>query len=64
MTCIKCGGDAIHMSYHRGARYCLWGSHADGSGEHLHYTCRTCQYDWSCPTLDSDSTTQRPAKEE
>jgi predicted nucleic-acid-binding Zn-ribbon protein len=51
MKCSKCGSRRIGKVYHRGAHECPTFSRRDG--EHLHYTCHGCGYDWSGPTRDT-----------
>ena len=56
-TCAKCGGEDIYRAYHKqgcrepdcGCAECSYGSHAKAHGEHLHYHCRGCQFDWLGP---------------
>lgn len=58
-ACEKCGGEDIGVTYHkRGCTQpycdcatCSYGSHNKQHTEHLHYTCRTCRYDWTGPTI-------------
>ena len=60
-ACSKCGGEDIHLAYHKpgcsdskcSCATCTYGSHAKQHEEHLHYHCRTCHFDWVGPTLDS-----------
>lgn len=62
--CVKCGGDDLLIrwhgagAYHRSrtgaschSDYGEW--HGNPTGEHLHVTCRTCQFDWFEDTLDN-----------
>lgn len=46
-TCVKCGTYSNPFSYHDScySRY----------GEHLHYSCQRCGYDWTGNTLDNQS---------
>jgi len=59
MNCAKCGGTEIRRIYHtRGRSYSGWKGcgaydHNDMDGEHIHYHCQSCQYDWTGPTLDA-----------
>jgi hypothetical protein len=57
IACMKCGGTDILTRYHKSGKdcwdgccceYCLPGE-LKGIEEHLHRTCRTCQYDWRDP---------------
>lgn len=42
--CTKCGQDRSGFEYHASCpRF---------GGEHLHYSCYRCGYEWSGPTLD------------
>jgi len=52
MKCIKCGCTDIGTSYHSSIYSCRWGNHNREDDEHLHLTCRKCQYDWCEPTKD------------
>jgi predicted nucleic-acid-binding Zn-ribbon protein len=57
-SCVKCGSTDINTSYHRSygmsilAGGCGW-TNLRGHGEHLHKTCRNCQYEWAEATLDA-----------
>lgn len=49
MTCDKCMGTDIAVSYHLdeyGQKGCRYGSFTKRATEHLHYHCRCCGYDW------------------
>lgn len=56
-ACEKCGGTDIHMGFHKkgcserdcSCAECSYGSHAKAHGEHLHYFCRGCSFDWLGP---------------
>ena len=56
MTCRKCDGRMVEKTYHRGWADCRVFDRASGSGEHLHYECKTCRYDWIGPTADHEVT--------
>lgn len=50
MTCSKCNGADISVSYHLdeyGQKGCAYGSFTKCATEHLHYYCRHCRYDWT-----------------
>lgn len=58
--CEKCSSNDIHVRWHGAASYhpsrkwqSCWGDYGDNHGEpkeeHLHYHCRTCQFDWTGP---------------
>ena len=62
MSCEKCGSDEVLTRWHgKGAyhesRYpqpChgdYGPSRGKPKGEHLHYHCRNCQFDWTGPVL-------------
>lgn len=55
--CVKCGGTDILVRWHRGGLYgltgCGYGAKVVDPVEHLHATCRTCQYEWLEDTLDA-----------
>lgn len=61
-VCVKCRGTDISTTFHKGAGYYdgCGGSvkrrHSMRDGEHLHRTCRTCQWDWCDPPADSAPT--------
>jgi hypothetical protein len=51
LACAKCRGEDILVRWHtHGGRYgeggCGYYAKVIEYGEHLHYTCRTCQYEW------------------
>lgn len=50
LRCEKCGGTDIGTAYHKAHALswydCSYSSHTKRSSEHLHHTCRTCQWDW------------------
>lgn len=57
-ACEKCGGDDIYIAYHakgcsdpdcRSCAKCSYSDHAKAHGEHLHYHCRRCHFDWLGP---------------
>lgn len=50
--CEKCGNKDIATRYHLNSGKCLYEDLCrDFEGEHLHYHCRTCSYDWTGPVL-------------
>ena len=55
--CAKCGGGDILTRWHTGGRYgvagCGYGAKIVKTGEHLHRTCRTCQYEWTEKCADA-----------
>jgi len=56
--CVKCGGEDILVRWHPGhGRYgtggCGFHAKVVVYSEHLHCTCRTCQYEWGEDTLDN-----------
>lgn len=51
--CAKCRASDIHTAYHAARRDCLYASRAKHNGEHLHYTCRNCGYDWTVEVADA-----------
>lgn len=58
-SCVKCGGNDILTRWHPGhGRYgtngCGYYAKVVVYVEHLHRTCRTCQYEWADETLDAD----------
>lgn len=63
LMCEKCAGREILTRFHKGSTYwgdslhCASGECASGDvnvrrDEHLHYRCKTCQYDWTGDTAD------------
>jgi len=49
VPCLKCGGETSKV------RHCQGGCHRRtdaGDGEHMHWTCKTCRYEWFTHTLD------------
>jgi hypothetical protein len=58
--CTKCGGTEIHVGYHKDhwhpgcpSRY------SPKHDEHLHMTCRNCQFEWDIPPLDAKPSVAR-----
>jgi len=54
VKCPKCGGLQTNVTYHADSMTmrspgCGWSQHTHTPGEHLHYTCQTCKYDWTGP---------------
>lgn len=51
--CSKCGSADTFKAYHSTwidcQRSCCYSSSTD---EHLHYFCRTCEWDWTGETFD------------
>lgn len=68
-VCPKCNGGEIVVRWHEG-RYatgknhrCGWGDHCQPHGEHLHYRCDLCLYDWTGPVVvRRDRTAERGAR--
>lgn len=67
-VCEKCGGDEIMVRWHAGyyvtGKYdrCGIGDRDQPKGEHLHYRCDLCRYDWTGPVVaarPSDAGTDR-----
>lgn len=60
-SCAKCGGSDVATFYHaRGCdrehcscKNCGYSDHAKSHDEHLHFYCRTCQFDWIGATVDA-----------
>ena len=44
MRCARCGSANISLAWPAGCP----------DAEHIHYTCRTCHYDWTGPTKDHE----------
>lgn len=63
--CEKCGAEDINVAYHKPGcserdcfcSTCSYGSHNKAHGEHLHYHCRTCHYDWLGPVAGRKTVT-------
>ena len=52
--CIKCGSTNIAVEYHKGRVIGYFNyNNPCSEEEHLHFTCRTCQYDWMDETEDN-----------
>jgi len=59
-SCPKCGLKDLYVVFHAqgctkpgcDCSVCLYDSHAKEHREHLHVTCRFCQFDWIRPTLE------------
>jgi hypothetical protein len=66
VTCCKCGSDDVLTRWHERADFdhprSYWMNCRDES-EHLHHYCRSCQYGWTSPTLDSGASSAGTAKE-
>ena len=59
LRCAKCGSDDINTSWHQGhGRYgsggCGFYAKVVVYVEHLHRTCRNCQFEWADDTLDAE----------
>ena len=54
-VCSKCGEDDIVIRWHAkgGSSECGYFAKVKVYGEHLHATCRTCQFEWGEDTLDN-----------
>lgn len=58
IRCQKCGGTDVLVRYHpdaswKGCRTATGQKFSWRNTEHLHMTCRTCQWDWCEATKDS-----------
>ena len=60
MRCRKCGSEDCLTEYHKsdmdragGNNYSCRHDERNFKGEHLHRTCRNCQYEWSDMCLDA-----------
>lgn len=59
-ACPKCGNTDLYVVFHKQGCSdelclcvnCYYVSHAQEHREHLHVTCRRCQFDWAAPTLE------------
>ena len=68
--CPKCGGEDLYVTFHKqgcrdphcGCATCVYRSHAKEHREHLHVTCRGCQFDWTSPTLEQEERRIRRSK--
>lgn len=50
--CVKCGSTDIRVMFHTDDA--SWSSyHNTHRGEHLHYVCQHCNYDWTRYCLDA-----------
>ena len=56
MTCEKCGASEISKRYHSSSDMCHKDFFSKRSGEHLHYFCDECGYDWTEDTKDKCET--------
>ena len=62
-SCEKCGGTDIGTAYHKQGcstlgctcTSCGYNVHNKRHDEHLHYTCRTCRFDWTGDVLARDT---------
>jgi hypothetical protein len=59
-NCIKCGSNNIITVYHESSRKCGYNSFNKKSKEHLHYTCKNCNYDWTGSTLEQLTNVEKP----
>ena len=54
-VCEKCGGGEIIVRWHAGyyvtgrSHRCGLGDREQPEGEHLHYRCDLCHFDWTGP---------------
>lgn len=59
IQCHKCGKPDPGVAFHEGgitsrkSRKCYMHQLASTEGEHLHYTCLACAYDWTSPCKDA-----------
>lgn len=51
--CVKCGSHEYNMKWHE-KPCCTAADTLYIDGEHLHYYCQICGYDWMGPTMDSE----------
>lgn len=60
LICSKCSGEEILVRWHKtGGRYggdgsCGYYAQVVETGEHMHFTCRTCQYEWTGVPADAE----------
>lgn len=71
LSCPKCSGGEVLTRYHTGDTYwgnaltCAYGSNSSANantrkGEHLHYRCKTCEYDWTGDVAPANSQPKGP----
>jgi ribosomal protein S27AE len=59
--CPKCGSTSFRTRWHKrnhnfsSDRHCAMSDEAQPDGEHLHYYCETCLYDWAEPIKDESN---------
>lgn len=51
LTCPKCEHNNIDVKWHDGKNCGLFAKVKEYF-EHLHYTCRQCEYEWITETID------------
>lgn len=51
-TCSKCLSTDIWLAWHKSRYSCGFSSKVRTDGEHLHYGCRNCRFEWTGPTAD------------
>jgi hypothetical protein len=52
LRCEKCGSQNIGTRWHASGRHCSWFQRYDRAlGEHLHRTCRCCEFHWADAVL-------------
>ena len=49
--CTKCGGGTLHPTYHRDLMDCIGRGGELRGGEHLHWVCSECGYDFTTKCL-------------
>ena len=57
LKCAKCGSVDIATVYHEHLGPCMLGVskkdyHSHRGPQHLHYSCRTCGWDWTGATVE------------
>jgi hypothetical protein len=60
--CPKCSGKILSLRYDRSADECLRENRACETGEHLHFYCCECSYDWCGPIEPPDKLKPAPDK--
>jgi hypothetical protein len=60
--CPKCSGKVISLRYDRGRDECLRENRGCENGEHLHFCCRECGYDWCGPIEPPEEPKPAPNK--
>jgi hypothetical protein len=60
--CPKCSGKILTLRYDRSADECLRENRARDTGEHLHFYCAECSYDWCGPIEPPEEPKPAPNK--